>query len=71
MVVNTFAARRKSADNVVAAASGAGLLLRKLKQETPKSSASLDDLESTSVVKDCVGEIGQLMKYLTQNHMRA
>lgn len=68
MVANTFAARRKSADNVVAAASGAGLLLRKLKQETPKSTASLDDLEPTSVVKDCAGEIGQLIKYLTQNH---
>lgn len=68
MVVNTFAARRKSPENVVAAASGAGLLLRKLKQKTLKSSASLNDLEPNSAVKDCAGEIGQLIKYLTQNH---
>lgn len=63
MVVNTFAAGRKNAENVVAAASGAGLLLRKL-----KSSASQDDLEPASAVKDCAGEIGQLIKYLTQHH---
>lgn len=54
MMTKTFAPIRKSAERVGAAALGAGLLsqlLRKLRQETQKSKASLANLDPNFVIK--------------------
>lgn len=59
MVTNTFAAMRESLEKVAAAASGAGLLLKRSRQEAQKSNASPDGLEPDSVVKGCAGERAQ------------
>lgn len=59
MVMNIFAAMRESPEKAAAAASGAGLLLKTLRQEAQKSNASLDGLEPDSVGKGCAGERAQ------------